>query len=181
MDCADSDAAIRFRHRRTRRPMAGRCMVEAADMQREPRFLEDTRQQRRPGGRWTPSPTGFLPGTRHGNPFAHFLSKSRNPLSNQRLKVFVLTMSTTGPQHCPGPLWIARAQTTALRSRHPQARPIARLRRDAAPRSAMPAAMTATGTGSVRDAHPLLRRRPCSKRFCPIFKQDQEPPFESTT
>lgn len=60
---------------------------------------------------WHRFPSGFPPGAWHGNMTAHFLSRPHNTLSNQQLKLFVLAMSTTHPQHCPDSLWIARVGT----------------------------------------------------------------------
>lgn len=47
----------------------------------------------------------------HAIPPAQFLGGISNILLNQSLKLFFLRMSTIGPQHCPGSLWIVRIRT----------------------------------------------------------------------
>lgn len=122
----------------------------------------------------------------HAIPPAQFLGGISNILLNQSLKLFFLRMSTIGPQHCPGSLWIVRIRTprsvSGTGGRAARWRAVAwssRPTRSASPVFGRHAA--AASTGRPLDAIPnrLSARHPVREPVCPFFKQIQEPPFQS--
>lgn len=129
MDCAGSGSRDPFSAPATASRRALRQPIESVQrmpwpLHRSPRplFLGHGRRRRQSGRRRMPLPVWFPSGARLGNPVAFFLSRTTNTLSNQQLEWFVLTMSTTAPQYCPGRLWIARARTAALHVPYPDTR-----------------------------------------------------------
>lgn len=122
----------------------------------------------------------------HAIPPAQFLGGISNILLNQSLKLFFLRMSTIGPQHCPGSLWIVRIRRRdpfpAPADAPPDGVPLhGRAGRHAARAPFFGRHAAAASTGRPLDAIPnrLSARHPVREPVCPFFKQIQEPPFQS--